>query len=281
MNVSGHTVTKLFDFIELFPNYFIGSNSDLPIVGGSILNHEHYQGGKHLHPLQKAGSLSQYYSIDYNDVSVDVIDFYNSSLRLAGFNRNTVEEFASEVISKWKNYSDESVGIICNENGVQHNTTTTIARFLPDNRYCIEIILRNNITSLEYPNGVFHTHPENFNIKKEGIGLIEAMGRFILPARLQRQFSIIAKILTGELSYDDIKDKDEYKDLSIHNAMINCLLKKHRKVKDENKANEIIKNYVNNACSEILYNTAVFKKDKKGKIAFNKFLTHLQLRPKN
>ena len=277
MKIDGNTVEKLFDFIELFPNYFIGSNSDLPIVGGSILNHEHYQGGKHLMPLQKAKAFRTYKSKKYSDVSVEVLDFYNSVVRIYGFNRNTVQALATDVIDAWKGYSEESVNFIANEDGVRHNTVTPIARFLEDRKYCIELILRNNCVSEEYPDGIYHAHPEYHNIKKEGIGLIEAMGLYILPARLKRQFSEIAKILTKQTPYDETTCA-EGSDLFVHKDMIEKLLKKYPNVKDESKANTVITEYVNKVCAEILYNTAVFKKDRHGVSAFNKFLASVEIK---
>ena len=277
MKIDGDTVEKLFDFIELFPNYFIGSNSDLPIVGGSILNHEHYQGGKHLMPLQKSKHLRTYKSAKYSDVNVEVVDFYNSVIRIYGFNRNTVQALATDVIEAWKTYSDEKVGVIASTDGVRHNTVTPIARFLSDRRYCIELILRNNRVSEEYPDGIFHAHPEYHNIKKEGIGLIEAMGLYILPARLKRQFGEIAKILSKQVKYDE-SICAEGSDLAVHKDMIEYLLKKYPSVKDENKANVIITEYVNKVCADILHNTAVFKKDKHGVLAFNKFLASVEIK---
>ncbi len=278
MAITPHTVEKLLDFIELFPGYFVGSNSDLPIVGGSILNHEHYQGGKHLMPLQKCGALKKLKSVEYGDVDVEVVDFYNSVIRISGYNRNTVQELAGKIILNWKGYTDESVGIVAEENGVRHNTVTPIARFLSDNRYAVEIILRNNSTTEEFPDGVFHAHPEYHNIKKEGIGIIEAMGLYILPARLKRQFNDIADILSHNVPYDAEAINSEEHDLYVHRDMIEALLKDNPRVKDKEKANSIITKYVNNVCANILYNTAVFKKDKDGVRAFNKFLDYCGLK---
>ena len=272
MCISGATIERLFDFIELFPAYFVGSNSDLPIVGGSILNHEHYQGGKHVMPLHKAKAYETYKCDKYPDTSVEVVDFYNSVVRISGFNRNTVQALATEVIEKWRDYTDESVLIIADENGVKHNTVTPIARFLSDSRYCVELILRNNITTEEYPDGVYHAHPEYHNIKKEGIGLIEAMGLYILPARLKRQFGAIADILAHKVEYKPEEKAEESHDLFVHKDMIAYLIKKHPRVKDLKKANAYITEYVNDVCSKILYNTSVFAKDSKGVLAFNKFL---------
>lgn len=278
MLINGHTIEKLFDFIELFPSYFVGSNSDLPIVGGSILNHEHYQGGKHLMPLQKAPALKSFKSTEFDDVKVEVVDFYNSVIRLSGFNRNTVQELAGKIIKNWKGYSDESVGIVAEDSSGRHNTVTPIARFLNDNIYCVELILRNNSVTQEYPDGVFHAHPEYHNIKKEGIGLIEAMGLYILPARLKRQFNDIANILAHKVEYDKEVISCPEHDLYVHRYMIEELLKRNPRVKDVNKANDIITKHVNEVCAQILYNTAVFKKDKDGVVAFNKFLDFCELK---
>ncbi len=271
MKMCGHTIEKLLDFIEMFPNYFIGSNSDLPIVGGSILNHEHYQGGKHLMPMQKATALKTYKSEKYNDLKIEVLDFYNSVVRIIGFNRNTVQLLASEIIEAWKVYSDESLNIYANVDGVRHNTVTPIARFT-ENQYCVELILRNNLTNEEYPDGIYHAHPEYHNIKKEGIGLIEAMGLYILPARLKRQFKDIENILTGKVEYNKDAIFDESNDLYVHRFMIENLINEHKIIKNSKTANKVIRKYVNNVCKEILLNTAVFKKDSKGIAGFNKFL---------
>ncbi|MBO5851590.1 MAG: UDP-glucose--hexose-1-phosphate uridylyltransferase [Clostridia bacterium] len=277
MIINARTVEKLFDFIELFPHYFIGSNSDLPIVGGSILNHEHYQGGNYVMPLHKCKALKAYKSKNYQDVSIEVVDFYNSVIRITGYNRNAVEELAGEVIENWKGYSDANANIIAVDEEGRHNTVTPIVRFLKDNRYCIELILRNNKTSSEHPDGIFHAHKEFHNIKSEGIGLIEAMGLFILPARLNRQLNEIAKILCGQVEYKKEEIFNEEHDLYLHRNMIETLKSKYKIVKDVNKANVYITEYINEVCASILKNTAVFKNDNKGVIAFNKFLNYCGL----
>ena len=276
MKMTGDTITKLFDFVEIFPNYFVGSNSDLPIVGGSILNHEHYQGGRHEMPMHKAKPLFKLSCEKYPDVEISILNWYNSAIRLTGYNRNTVCELGTAIVEEWKKYSDEKVGII---NSVQerHNTCTPVARILPDEKYCLEIILRNNITTEEYPDGVFHAHPEYHNIKKEGIGLIEAMGLYILPARLKRQTEEIASVLLKEtpFNYDDLKEGD---DLFVHRDMIKTLLEENKDVPDAEAADKIIKGYINRVCVKILENTAVFKKDEQGVIAFKKFLNVLAVK---
>ncbi len=277
MEMDGLTIEKLLDFIEIFPNYFIGSNSDLPIVGGSILNHEHYQGGKFEMPLHKANALKTYKSQDYKDLSVEILNFYNSVIRIVGFNRNTVQTLATEIIEKWKTYTDESLNIIANSGGVRHNTVTPIVRFV-DDQYCIELILRNNLTSDEFPDGIYHAHPEYHNIIKDDIGIIEAMGLYILPARLIRQFKEIENILLGITPYNKDLINNPENDLYLHRDMIDYLVKKNPSVKTQKSANKIITNYVNDVCAKILFNTAVFKKDSKGVAGFNKFLATCKIK---
>lgn len=278
MKVSKNTVEKLFDFIEFVPHYFIGSNADLPIVGGSILNHEHYQGGFHEMPMHKAGIKRTFKNEAYPDVEIGVVNWYNTVIRLSGYNRNSVAEIAGEIIDSWKKYNDETVDIIgLEENGTRHNTCTTIARFLPDNRYSLDLILRNNRTSEQYPDGIFHAHPEYHNIKKEGIGLIEAMGLYILPARLKRQLGEIENILiTRDYNAEEVAKADN--DLHVHKDMIEKLLAEHPVVKDEEKAKEIVTAYVNEVCVNILKNTAVFKNDEAGITALKNFLETVNIK---
>ena len=276
MRMTGATITKLLDFVDLFPNYFIGSNSDLPIVGGSILNHEHYQGGRHEMPMHKAKSLYRLTAEKYPDIEVSVIDWYNSAIRMTGYNRNTICELGSSIVENWKKYSDEKVGIV-NSETERHNTCTPLARLLPDGKYCLEIILRNNITTDEYPDGVFHAHPEYHNIKKEGIGLIEAVGLYILPGRLKKQIEEMTYVLTGEkdFSYDEITREDP---LYVHRDMIKMLKTEHPVISEREEAEKIIKDYINTTCVKILENTAVFKRDEQGTLAFKRFLSSVGIK---
>ena len=279
MKMDKNTVEKLFDFIEIAPHYFAGSNSDLPIVGGSILNHEHFQGGLHEMPMHKAKIAHYFKHEDYPDVEIGLVNWYNTAIRLSGYNRNTVSELAGAIIDNWKKYSDKSVDIVgIDEKGVRHNTCTTIVRFLSDNRYSVDLILRNNCTSEQYPDGIFHAHPEYHNIKKEGIGLIEAMGLYILPARLKRQLAEIQDVLLGKTRYVKEEFENSEHPLYVHRFMVEQLVAKHGVVRDENKAKEIVTAYVNNVCVNILKNTAVFKQDEKGVMALNKFLATINIK---
>ena len=276
MAMNRKTVLKLLDFIDLFPNYFVGSNSDLPIVGGSILNHEHYQGGRHEMPMHRAAPLYTLSSEKFPDVEISILNWYNSAIRLAGYNRNTVAEVAGDIVEAWKKYADDSVGVL-NSEEERHNSCTSIARALPDGKYCVEIILRNNITSEKYPDGVFHAHPEHHNIKKEGIGLIEAMGLFILPGRLKDQLAQVVSVLTKDTAFDPSECK-EGDPLFVHKDMILDLQKELKTTPDRAKAEEAVKEYVNRTCVAILGDTAVFKKTEAGLLAFRRFLNTLQIK---
>lgn len=276
MQMTRQTITKLFDFIDILPNYFIGSNSDLPIVGGSILNHEHYQGGRHEMPMHKAKPHFVLTCEKFPDVEISILNWYNSAIRLTGYNKNTICEIGGDIVEAWKKYSDESVGIV-NSEEERHNTCTPIVRYLSDNKFCLEIILRNNSTSDRYPDGVFHAHPEYHNIKKEGIGLIEAMGLYILPGRLKKQTEQIADILTGDAPFDPQK-MTESDPLFVHKAMITELKRDNPVVEDKEKALEIITKRINETCVAILENTAVFKKDETGTLAFRRFLNTLSIK---
>lgn len=275
MCIGDKTCDKLFDFVDIFPNYFIGSNADLPIVGGSILNHEHFQGGGHVLPMRKSPIKQKLVSDKYPLVSGGVLDWYNSALRFTSKSRESLAGLGAEFIRFWKNYTDEEVNIYAFKDGKPHSTLSPIASKNGD-EYTLELILRNNITTDEYPDGLFHAHPEYFNIKKEGIGLIEAMGLFILPGRLKRQTKEIEKILTGEREYSGEIASDD--DLFVHSDMIKSLTDKFGVGLTENEAHDRVIDYINQTCKSILECTAVFKKDEKGEKAFKKCLTSFGFR---
>lgn len=271
MKVIPATVRKLLDFVDYAPQYFIGCNAALPIVGGSILTHDHFQGGLKTLPMHKAPSLARYKSTDeeFKYVDTAIVDWYNSVIRLVSSNKELLVAYAGKIIDGWKEYSDESVEIIAKDENGQHNTLTPIARKAPDGRYIVELILRNNLTSEKYPDGVYHVHPEYQNIKSESIGLIEAMGMFILPGRLDRQLKEVESYLKGE---KDFKEKELAQDMKIHAKMIKKLIKEHGTACSDVEAALAIKEEINDVCEHILDNTAVFKKDAQGVEAFDRFL---------
>ena len=275
MHIADDTIAKILDFVDFFPNYMIGSNAALPIIGGSILNHEHFQGGEHLMPMHKAPVKVYYNAEKYPTVKVGVVDWYNSVIRLESADRTAIKAFATDIVRSWEKYTDEDCYIFAETDGVKHNSLSPVAR-KKDDVYIIDMILRNNITNEQYPDGVFHSHPEYHNIKKEGIGLIEAMGLFILPGRLKKQLNMIAEILCGNTPYDKtaLCDKDNY--LYAHRDMIEELMADGI-APDMQTAEMKVTDRVNVTCKNILFNTAVFKSDINGEVGFERFLSSLGL----
>jgi UDPglucose--hexose-1-phosphate uridylyltransferase len=203
MNVSEKTFKRLFDFLDLFPHYFLGSNAGLPIVGGSILAHEHYQGGRHTFPIEKAKVLNEY---ELDDLKIEKLYWPLSVIRLKSTNREKLVDLAIKLYDYWKNYNNEDQGIFAFTDQA-HNAITPIAR-KEGNLYILDITLRNNLTSKEFPLGVFHPHPEHHHIKKENIGLIEVMGLAVLPARLKDELETIKDALKHHNNLD--KDNIHY-----------------------------------------------------------------------
>ncbi|MFI3166627.1 MAG: UDP-glucose--hexose-1-phosphate uridylyltransferase [Bacillota bacterium] len=261
MVINENTMEKICDYVETFPHYFVGSNADLPIVGGSILNHEHFQGGGHLFPMHFS-DVEKTYECDGFDVKIQRINWLNSVVRVSGKNKAEVSKVCGHILKEWRSYSDESVGIL-SETTAPHNTITPVGRML-DDEFSIDLILRNNRTSEDHPGGIYHAHSEHHPIKSEGIGIIEAMGMFILPARLKRQLALVSEYLQG-----NIDGFDGYEILQPHAEM---LANAHGKSLSKEVADSVVKSHVETTCREILGDTAVFKKDKKGENAFEKFI---------
>lgn len=268
MSISKNTFSRLCDFVDLIPEYFIGSNADLPIVGGSILSHEHYQGGGYLLPIMY--SKDKFIVETKNkDITLSYLEWFNSCILIKSKKKNLIVEAMEKVRSSWKEYDNLELEIIHNSKGTPHNTITPIVRKVDDTYYAY-IILRNNRCSDLYPDGIFHAHKEYHNIKSEGIGLIEAMGLFILPARLERQRKEIKFILENKVNLDEyLKD---HEDMYIHKEMILNLLKENSIDYDKS-----IDNYINETCIHILENTAVFKNNESGNKASYEFLKSLDL----
>jgi UDPglucose--hexose-1-phosphate uridylyltransferase len=266
MIIDEGTFKKFFDFIDLFPSFFIGSNADLPIVGGSILNHEHFQGGEHLLPVMNAKTKESFKSNKFKNTCISLLDWFNSTILLQGKDRNELISCATNILSIWRDYSDIDNDIIANENGVEHNTITPGLKKEKDGTYNLYLILRNNRCNAEFEDGIFHAHKEFYHIKKENIGIIEAMGQFILPARLITQNNEIKESLKNKLGNEEIIAK--YPNLAGFEPMFDALRVNY----NESTIDEDIKNYINNVCKNILENTAVFKNDDKGQKGFIKFI---------
>ena len=271
MTMNRATFERLVDFTRIFPSYIAGSNACIPIVGGSILSHEHYQGGGHLMPVHYTEAECEYSHPLYSDVKVYKQDWFNTDVRLVSDDPVKLVDVAEYIFNAWQGYSDESVGVIAKTSDI-HNAITPIARRIGDS-YTLDLLLRNNRTDERYPDGIFHAHPEYHNIKKEGIGLIEAMGLFILPGRLDKELALVKQYLKGERVDVDytLEDNVLYK----HKDMIDELLARYPIPLNEDEADRVVKEYVGEVCKNILDNTAVFKSDEAGKIAFDKFMSSM------
>lgn len=270
MVINRSTFKKLTDFVTMFPSFFIGSNSDLPIVGGSILSHEHYQGGEHLLPIMKAPIEYEFEVKELKNVKLYKLDWYNSCLLLKSDSQDDIVEAATRILEAWRNYDDPENEIYSHTGETRHNTVTPSARKVGDTYY-LYLILRNNRCDETYPDGIFHAHPEYHHIKKEGIGIIEAMGLFILPGRLVRQENEIKACLKENLTDEEILSK--YEDLSSFLGMIHELRAKY----NEKAIDQDIKEYIENVCKNILINTATFKPTEKGNDGLNKFIGGISL----
>jgi UDPglucose--hexose-1-phosphate uridylyltransferase len=270
MKISKETFIRLMDFVDQFPHYFIGSNADLPIVGGSILSHDHFQGGNYEFPMANA-EIEKWFTINrINEVTVGRVKWPMSVVRLEGRNKNDVVEAAEYIKEKWDSYSDEAAGIISQSNGIPHNTVTPIAR-MKNKKFQMDLVLRNNRTSLEYPDGIFHPHRELHHIKKENIGLIEVMGLAVLPARLNRELKKLENYLIDRDRIGEI-DKDE--EMIKHRSWCIELLNKYPTI-SQCDVDEIIKNEVGLVFLKVLEDSGVFKRDEKGEAAFDRFMNSL------
>jgi UDPglucose--hexose-1-phosphate uridylyltransferase len=279
MKMSKATFYRLFDFIDQFPHYFIGSNADLPIVGGSILNHDHFQGGRHRFPMEKAPIEQSFTHPDYPNVRLGIVKWPMSVIRISGHNKQLLLKLADTILNEWRDYSDLDRGIISySEQGgsrIPHNTVTPIARNNERNEYELDLVLRNNRTSDEHPDGIFHPHKELHHVKKENIGLIEVMGLAVLPGRLQEELAMLAQVLTGELSCDERITADPEHLLYKHSAWIKELVEIHGISLQAEAANEALQRAVGDKFAAVLRDAGVFKRDEFGTKGFNIFLQTL------
>ena len=267
MVINKSTFKKLFDFIKIFPHYFVGSNADLPIVGGSILSHDHFQGGHFEFAMERA-EIEKYFTIKgFEDIETGILKWPMSVIRIRHKNTERLVEFAAYILNKWRNYNDKDVFIFSETNGEPHNTITPIAR-KKDNVYELDLVLRNNITTDEYPLGVYHPHKELHHIKKENIGLIEVMGLAVLPSRLEKELKETAKCILNKL---DLR-KNEY--TAKHADWVYDFLPNYSDINENNIMN-ILEKETGLVFIKVLECCAVFKRDKKGLDAFVKFINVL------
>jgi len=263
MKIDKAVFGKLFDITEKLPHYFVGSNADLPIVGGSILSHEHFQGGRFEFAMEKAPIERKFVMKDFPTIDAGVVKWPMSVIRLSGKDRHMLADACDAILKEWREYSDESVGVFAYSDGVPHNTITPIARKKGDVFEC-DLVLRNNRTSEERPLGIFHPAPELHHIKKENIGLIEVMGLAILPSRLATELDALEKaMLSGEC--DDLKDN-----LASHATWVADVIKRHPELSKDN-VTDIVKEEVGAVFEQVLLDAGVFKRDAAGMAAFEKF----------
>lgn len=267
MKISKETFDRILEFVEKFPHYFIGSNADLPIVGGSILAHDHFQGGKYNFAMAKARIEKTFQIKGYKDIEVGIVKWPMSVIRLRGNNRSKISDLADVILSKWKEYSDEEVNIVAYTDKVPHNTVTPIARKC-DGFFELDLVLRNNRTSEEHPDGIYHPHKELHHIKKENIGLIEVMGLAVLPARLKDELEKLAYYLVNEEKVQELKEEA---DLENHLHWHLEVLKKYDNI-SENNVMDILKREVGLKFATVLEHAGVFKRDQKGEKAFIRFI---------
>lgn len=260
MNVNPQTIRNLLEIVSQFPHYFVGSNAGLPIVGGSILSHDHYQGGRYDFPIQKAAFIYSFELPDCPTVEAGIIDWPMSVIRLRTENRKELIQAATKIFEAWKDYSNPALNIYAKTGELEHNAITPIARRLED-KYELDIVLRNNRTSGEYPDGIFHPHADLHHIKRENIGLIEVMGLAILPARLKKELAEVKDFLLGK--------KETVS--PIHQNWADHLKKKEALITNEN-VDHIIKEAVGAVFQEVLEDAGVFKRNQAGEEAFIRFV---------
>lgn len=262
MHIDKRAFNNLLEIVTLFPHYFVGSNADLPIVGGSVLSHDHYQGGRHIFPMMEAKLAKSFSLHGYKDVQCGIVNWPLSTIRLQGKNIDTIANAAEHILNTWINYSDEKVDIIPFTGSIRHHTITPIA-YRDHDDYILDLVLRDNHTSDKYPDGVFHPHADVQHIKKENIGLIEVMGRAILPARLKEELSEVQKYLL-----------DQPNSISeIHLAWANQIKKKHN-VCLEN-VSEVLACELGNTFARVLEDAGVFKLNEEGQEAWLRFINVL------
>ncbi len=264
MKIEHDTFCKLFDFVKQFPHYFVGSNADLPIVGGSILSHDHFQGGHYEFAMAKAPVERTFEIKGFEDIEVGIVNWPMSVIRISSEDTDRLIALADIILEAWRGYTDEAAFIYAQTDGEPHNTITPIARKRGD-KYELDLVLRNNITTEEHPLGVYHPHAELHHIKKENIGLIEVMGLAVLPARLKDEMEQLAKaILDGA----DIR-KDEV--LEKHADWVEAFLPNYSDV-NKDTIMDILHKEIGDVFMKVLEDAGVYKRTEEGMAAFDRFV---------
>ena len=267
MKIEKNTFRKLFDFVKQFPHYFLGSNADLPIVGGSILSHDHFQGGNYTFAMAKAPVIKEFKVEGFEDVNAGIVKWPLSVIRLSGKDDNRIIELADHILKAWRGYTDEDAFIFAETDGEQHNTITPIAR-MNNGLYELDLTLRNNITTDEHPLGVYHPHEKLHHIKKENIGLIEVMGLAVLPSRLKGEMELLSEyIVEGK----DIRSNET---LEKHADWVEKFMPSYSDINKDNVM-DILKEEIGKVFCQVLEDAGVYKCTEKGLNDFTKFIETL------
>lgn len=274
MKIDRSTFVKLFDFVKQFPHYFLGSNADLPIVGGSILSHDHFQGGNYTFAMEKAPIVYDFTVPGFEDVEAGIVKWPLSVIRIRHRDADRLIDLADHILGKWRGYTDESAFIYAETDGEPHNTITPIAR-KRGGLFELDLALRNNITTEEYPLGVYHPHEEYHHIKKENIGLIEVMGLAVLPSRLKKEMELLADcMVSAQKDGNPMDAMKQYEELTKHREWVREILGKHEEITKENVM-EILEEEIGRVFVKVLENAGVFKQDQAGQEAFCRFVSSL------
>ncbi len=264
MKIDRNAFAKLLDFVSLFPHYFIGSNADLPIVGGSILTHDHFQGGHYTFAMAEAPVEKEYVFKGFEDINAGIVRWPMSVIRLNGKDKDRLVELSDRILTAWRGYTDEDAFVFAETDGEKHNTITPIARKRGDN-FEMDLVLRNNITTDEHPLGVYHPHAELHHIKKENIGLIEVMGLAVLPSRLKTELAILEECLVNGV------DVSKNEKIAIHADWAEEIKEKYDSITSEN-VHEIVLQETGLVFKTVLEHAGVYKVTDEGRKAFVKFL---------
>lgn len=267
MKIDRSAFVKLFDFVKLFPHYFLGSNADLPIVGGSILSHDHFQGGHYTFAMAKAPFIENFTIAGYEDVTAGIVKWPLSVIRLQCKDETRIIDLAEHILNAWRGYTDKDAFIFSETDGTPHNTITPIARKRGD-LYEMDLTLRNNITTEEHPLGVYHPHAHLHHIKKENIGLIEVMGLAVLPARLKGELELLKEYILGG------KDIRSNETIEKHADWVDAFLPQYETVSAEN-IEDILQQEVGKVFCQVLEDAGVYKCTEEGLSAFRRFIDTL------
>lgn len=263
MKIDKPAFTKLLDFVEKFPHYFVGSNADLPIVGGSILTHEHFQGGNYEFAMAKAPIETKVTFSGFEDVQAGIVKWPMSVIRIIGTDKARLVELADKVLTTWRGYTDKDSFIYAETEGTPHNTITPIAR-MRNGKFELDLVLRNNITTEDCPLGYYHPHPEYHHIKKENIGLIEVMGLAVLPSRLKNEMAVLGKAMVNG---EDISANET---IAAHKEWAEMIMQKYDI--NEDNIDDILKKEIGIVFTSILGQCGVYSRDEEGKAGFLRFI---------